>query len=219
MFVPACHQGSAGRMRACGSGACVVTLQVMSSVKLRVARQARDQLGHWVSPPSLREHPCPHLCCRGKRVHPSNLPVRLDRKFLRGLSEDELERELGQYQKYSDSHERGFLQIIAELRRREESAERAEARKERAHERRARRSEEHRDEVYRQWLAAESATNGVMLNKAGVRAGINERSLFTGPRSRVEKYASPELREYFARHGRPTREAFRGGRQSRDVYF
>jgi len=169
--------------------------------------QARDQIGHWVKPPSMREHPCPHSCCRNARVHPANLPVRLSRDYLRGLSERELERELGQYQNYSDTHERGFLQVIAELGRREERAERAEARK------------EHRDEVYRQWLQAEAATRGVMLNKAGQRAGIDERSLFTGPESRVVKYASPELFEWFEIHGRPTRAAFLGSAKERRLYY
>src|SRR5262249_40459313 len=104
--------------------------------------QARDQIGHWVKPPSMREHPCPHRCCRNARVHPANLPVRLSRDYLRGLSEPELERELGQYQNYSDKHERGFLQVIAELGRREDRAERAEARRERARDRRRRQDQE-----------------------------------------------------------------------------
>ena len=181
--------------------------------------QARDQIGHWVKPPSMREHPCPHSCCRNARVHPANLPVRLSRDYLRGLSERELERELGQYQNYSDTHERGFLQVIAELGRREERAERAEARKERARHRRRRQDQEHRDEVYRQWLQAEAATRGVMLNKAGQRAGIDERSLFTGPESCVVKYASPELFEWFEIHGRPTRAAFLGSAKERRLYY
>lgn len=181
--------------------------------RVRVVRQPRDQIGHWVEPPGGR--PCHHKCCSGYRRHPRGLPVRLDRAYLRSLSEDELVRELEQYQRYSDTHEKGFLQIIAEDQRRMAAA----ASKERARDKRARASEEHRDEVYRQWLQAEAATNGYMLNAAGKRAGIDERTLFTGPAARVNKYASPELLEYFARHGRPTREAYRGGRQRRDIYF
>lgn len=145
--------------------------------------------------------------------------MRLDRAYLRSLSEDDLVAELGQYGRYADTHEAGYLQIIAEDQRRLASAERAAASRERARDRRARASSEHRDEVYRQWLAAENATNGYMLNAAGKRAGIDERTLFTGPASRVRRYASPELLEYFARHGRPTREAFTGGRQRRDITF
>jgi hypothetical protein len=186
--------------------------------RVRVAREPRDQIGHWVEP-SGGGRPCHHKCCQGYRVHPRRLPVRLDRTYLRSLSEDDLVAELQQYQRYSDTHEAGFLQIIAEDTRRAESAERAAARKERAADKRRRASEEHRDEVYRQWLAAENATNGYMLNAAGKAAGIDERTLFTGSGARVNKYASPELREYFAAHGRPTRESFALGRQRRDIYY
>ena len=58
-----------------------------------------------------------------------------------------------------------------------------------------------------------------MLNKAGQRAGIDERSLFTGPESRVVKYASPELFEWFEIHGRPTRAAFLGSAKERRLYY
>jgi hypothetical protein len=186
-------------------------------MRVRVMRQPRDQIGHWVEPPGGR--PCHHRCCQGFRRHPKGLPVRLDRAYLRSLPEDDLVRELEQYSRYVDTHEKGFLQVIAEDQRRLVSAERAAASKERARGRRARAGEEHRDEVYRQWLAAENATNGYMLNAAGKKAGIDERTLFTGPASRVRRYASPELLEYFARHGRPTREAFTSGRQRRDITY
>jgi hypothetical protein len=175
--------------------------------RVRVARQtARDQLGHWVAPPSQRGHPCHHSCCQGKRVHPRSLPVKLNREYLRSLSDDELVTELGQYQRYSDSHERGFLQILAEAGRREDSAERATMRKERAREKRQRGNSEYRDEVYRQWFRAENGIQGgVLLNKAGRAAGIDERSLFTGSQRRVDKYASDELKEWFDSHPRMTR--------------
>lgn len=166
----------------------------------------RDQIGHWVAPRSMAEHPCPHRCCRNRQVHPANLPVKLSRTYLRSLSEPELERELSQYGRYSDQREQGFLQVIAELNRREESGQKAQARKERARDRRQRQESEYRDEVYRQWLTAESVTNGYMLNKEGQRRNIDERSLFTGPEARVRKYASRELLDYFETHPRPTRE-------------
>lgn len=181
--------------------------------------QARDRIGHWVAPPSMRGHPCPHACCQGMHPHPRNTPVILSRSYLRSLSETEVERELAHYQRYSDTHERGFLQIIAEVGRREQSADRAAARKERARAKRLARESEFRDEVYRQWLMAEAATKGYMLNAAGKRAGIDERSLFTGPESRVVKYASPELFEYFEQHGRPTRAAFLGSARERRLYY
>ncbi len=188
-----------------------------SAVHVTVRRRLppRDQIGHWVAPPSMRQHPCPHRCCQNKRVHPSNLPVKLDRAYLRSLSDEEVWTELNQYSQYSDSHEQGFLQILAEGDKREARAEKAQARKERARDRRQRASDEHRDEVYRQWLAAEAATNGNMLNKEGKRAGIDERTLFTGPESRVRKYASPELFEWFESHPRPTRASFLGSARER----
>lgn len=184
------------------------------ATRVRVARnQARDQLSHFVAPPSAGGRPCPHRCCRNYRVHPRNLPVRLDRKYLRSLSEDELVRELESYQRYSDTHEAGFLQIITEAGRRDDSADRATARKERARDQRARETAEYRDEVYRQWFRAENGIQGaVLLNKAGRGAGIDERSLFSGPQTRVDKYASDELKEWFDAHPRMTRQQFDASR-------
>ena len=170
----------------------------------------RDQIGHFVAPRSQRGHPCHHRCCSGKRVHPDKLPVKLDRTYLRSLSNDELDEELGLYVRYYDKREQGARQVMAEVDRREESGRKAGARKERARDRRQRAESEYQDEVYRQWLRAEGATNGFMLNKAGQRAGINERTLFNGPESRVKKYASPELIDFFEANGRPTRTSWFG---------
>lgn len=64
--------------------------------------------------------------------------------------------------------------------------------------------ESFKDEVRRRTLDAEAATNGYMLTPAGKREGIDPWSLFTGPESRARKYASPELREWWDQHGRPT---------------
>jgi hypothetical protein len=178
----------------------------------------RDQLGHYVQRADAADRPCHHLCCEGKRVHPDKLPVKLSRTWLRSLTEPELERELSEYGNYSESHEEGYGQVLAEIDRREMSEKRAAARKMRARERRLSREGEYQDEVYRQWLTAEAATNGFMLNKAGQRAGINERSLFTGPESRVHKYASPELMDWFEAHGRPTRVSWFGSAAQRRAY-
>lgn len=172
--------------------------------------QARDQIGHWVEPASQREHPCHHRCCRGKQVHPGTLPVKINQSYLRSLSQSELDTELSEYSQYADTHEKGFLQVVAELNRREESSQRAAASKGRGRDRRRAAESEHKDEVYRQWLTAEAFTNGYMLNKAGKNQGIDERTLFTGPESRVKKYASPELIEYFESHPRPTRASWFG---------
>lgn len=171
--------------------------------------QARDQIGHW-SLPNQREKPCPHHCCEWQHPHPRNLPVKLNRSYLRSLNQEDLERELISYQRYSDTHEAGFLQILAEDRRREDSREKAIARMGRKKRREAQRREEWQDEVYRQWLGAENATNGYMLNKAGKAKGVDERRLFTGPQSQVDRYASDELKEYFLANPRPTRARILG---------
>ena len=93
------------------------------------------------------------------------------------------------------------------------------ARAERARRRRQDAEQEYRDEVYRQWLAAEAATNGFMLNRAGRYRGIDERSLFVGPESRVRKYASPELIEWFESHPRPTRVSWFGSASGRRTHL
>ncbi len=56
--------------------------------------------------------------------------------------------------------------------------------------------------VYARWLdqvydQAEAATNGFMLNEEGRKAGINEKTLFSGPASRARKYASEELLRFW----------------------
>ncbi|TMR91327.1 phage minor capsid protein [Nonomuraea basaltis] len=69
-----------------------------------------------------------------------------------------------------------------------------------------------------QWYdQAEQATNGFLLNAEGRVAGINERSLFSGPASRALKYASEELLRWWADNPRLTLTAFRAqwlGRES-----
>ena len=145
--------------------------------------------------------------------------MKLDRGYLRSLSPAELETELEQYINFADTHEEGLTQVIAELDRREDQEKHAEARKIRARERRQQRESEYRDEVYRMWLQAEGETNGYMLNKAGKAAGIDERSLFTGPESRVAKYASRELLDFFDKHPRPTRASYFGSAATRRAHL
>jgi hypothetical protein len=183
--------------------------------RVRVYYNFRDRFGHFVAPPTSANRSCPHRCCQGRHPHPSHLPVRLDRQVLRGMGSDELERELEHYVHFYDTHGEGGLQIAAEIDRRTESQRKAAARKERAQRRRQDAESEYRDEVYRQWLRAEAETKGVMLNKRGLAAGVNERSLFTGPESRVRAYASPELFEFFESNPRPTRGSWFGSAQSR----
>ena len=99
-----------------------------------------------------------------------------------------------------------------------ERARPEQARLERARRRRAA-EQEYRDEVYRQWRAAEAATNGYMLNRVGRSLGIDERSLFTGPEARVVKYASAELIEWFQAHPRPTRVTWFGSAAARRAHL
>lgn len=186
----------------------------------------RDQRGHYVKPKTARGQLCHHSCCNGTRVHPDKLPVKISRSYLRTLSPQQLERELDAYINFSETHSEGMSQIMAELDHRETVERNAAARKVRATERRQARQSEWRDEVYRQWLAAESETKGVMLNnktlreiKAGKRADINERDLFTGPERNVAKYASPELVEFFENNPRPTRASFLGTARERRAHL
>uniref|UniRef100_UPI003F493F9D VG15 protein n=1 Tax=Nocardia suismassiliense TaxID=2077092 RepID=UPI003F493F9D len=62
----------------------------------------------------------------------------------------------------------------------------------------------HRDEAHRAWLSAEDATNGYMLSKAGEKAGVDPRQLWSMPEDRARKYASEELRGWWDEHGRMT---------------
>jgi hypothetical protein len=50
-------------------------------------------------------------------------------------------------------------------------------------------------------LAAEE-TRGALLNRRGMAAGIESRSLFMGNRARAYAYASPELIEHWDKHPR-----------------
>lgn len=67
----------------------------------------------------------------------------------------------------------------------------------------------YRDHSYRQWLAAENATRGVLLNKQGVATGVDERTLFNGPETRARKYASEELKSWWDQNGRMTFAEYR----------
>jgi hypothetical protein len=64
--------------------------------------------------------------------------------------------------------------------------------------------EEYESFVQSSYVSAENECRGVLLNRDGITAGIDPSSLFSGPASRVRKYASEELRTWFARHGRLT---------------
>ena len=61
-------------------------------------------------------------------------------------------------------------------------------------------------ELYRhaRFFRAHTELRGELLNAEGRAARIEPASLFMGPSSRVERYASEELKGWFAQHGRLT---------------
>lgn len=58
--------------------------------------------------------------------------------------------------------------------------------------------------VHSQWLQAEEVTRGNLTTRAARAAGIDDRSLFTGPHARAWKHASQELKEWWAENPRMT---------------
>jgi hypothetical protein len=65
-------------------------------------------------------------------------------------------------------------------------------------------------ELYRhsRFLRAHTELRGELLNARGRAARIDAGTLFLGPWSRVELYASEELKDWFAQHGRLTVDEF-----------
>jgi hypothetical protein len=134
------------------------------------------------------------------------MPVILPNRLLRRASDDDL----AEHFKRTTANDRAQAQVLHEMERRDQLAVRrhdaALERKRRIFSRRVERAEE----VDRRWNQAESATRGNMLNKAGRAAGVDERSLFTGPESRARRYASEELLNHWQSHPRPTAAYFQG---------
>lgn len=58
------------------------------------------------------------------------------------------------------------------------------------------------DHCAREWLRAEGDCRGEMRNQLGERMNVDDRALFSGPVSRVKKYASEELLQWFEENGR-----------------
>lgn len=65
-------------------------------------------------------------------------------------------------------------------------------------------------ELYRhsRFLRAHSELRGELLNARGRAARIDAGTLFMGPWSRVDLYASEELKDWFAQHARLTVDEF-----------
>ncbi|MER7726397.1 phage minor capsid protein [Streptomyces sp. NPDC096323] len=73
---------------------------------------------------------------------------------------------------------------------------------------RAQAREMYAEYVYRQYLDAEDACRGYLLNKKAQTDGIDPMSLFSGPARIAHARASDELREWWAKHGRLTQAEF-----------
>lgn len=65
------------------------------------------------------------------------------------------------------------------------------------------------DWAHSQYLAAEAECRGNLLNRAGIAAGISPWSLWSGPASGPARYASEELRNFWATNPRVTVSEFR----------
>ncbi|MBO2461161.1 hypothetical protein [Actinomadura violacea] len=107
--------------------------------------------------------------------------------------------------------------VEAEATRRDrvdEKARRKAARLERRKAKERRLRSDYQDYIEASYLAAEAETRGQVLNAAGWAAGVDPKSLFSGQWSRARKYASEELLNFWAEHGRITYSEFK--RQSRE---
>jgi len=62
-----------------------------------------------------------------------------------------------------------------------------------------------------QYERAELECRGNLLNRAGRAAGIDPWSLFIGPHSRADRWASDELREFWSRNRRLTFAEYEAG--------
>lgn len=187
-----------------------------------MAYNRRDLIGHWICKTQPEQRMCTHACCRGKRVHPANMPVILPSRLLRRASDDDLAEHYRRVSRDdSPDDEVARAQVLYEMDRRDRvNAARREQEERRAEAELRRRdrwsANKAADRMEREALAesayvvAEYETRGNMLNKRGRAAGISDRSLFTGPESRARAYASEELLEHWRTHPRPTAAMFAG---------
>lgn len=67
---------------------------------------------------------------------------------------------------------------------------------------------EFEDYRFAEYMRAEEACRGALLNRRGRDAGIDALDLFMGNGARATAYASDELREWWVVNGRPTFQSF-----------
>lgn len=122
------------------------------------------------------------------------------RAYYRHVTDEELFATFGRHSSESKRDEAIRAQVLAEAQRRDVRNERAAA----AAQRRRGRVLERQAENDRVFAEAETATVGYMLNRRGVEAGIDPKTLFSGTTAaadaRRKKYASEELLDYFERN-------------------
>lgn len=172
----------------------------------------RDLLGHFVKPKSARGELCPHKCCGGRRPHPAAEPLVPNKALLRAMTDEQW---YAQAQRIDWRDERQVKEYIAEAERRDRRDAAARRRSTSAADRRRNEAIDFEIEIEAMYLQAEHVTRGDMLNKAGKAAHIDPRTLFYGTSARARKYASEELSDWFAKHGRLTRTEFQRGRTRR----
>ena len=166
----------------------------------------RDMLGHFVRPKSAKGDMCPHACCRNRRVHPANMPVVLPRKLLRRTSDDDLAAHYERLTGDSRREDRGRAQVLHEMQRRDDEQV---AKKNRSAARYSRQLEQ-ADAREASYVAAEEATRGNMTNRRGRNLDINPRTLIYAREADFDRYASDELKEFYATRHRPTARSFQG---------
>ena len=172
----------------------------------------RDLLGHWVKPKSARGELCPHKCCGGQRAHPQAEPLVPNKALLRAMTDEQW---MAHAQQIDWRNERQVQEYIAEAERRDRRDAAARRRATSAADKRRNRAIDFEIEIEAKYLAAEHATRGDLLNKAGKAAHVDPRTLFYGPSARARKYASEELSGWFDTHGRLTRTQFDQGQRRR----
>ncbi len=131
----------------------------------------RDLIGHFVRRRQPEQKMCQHACCRGRRVHPANMPVVLPDRLLRRAPERDLIAHYDRVNSMPDSPRTDMarMQVLYEIDRRE-AAERT--RRERA-EHRARVQQRRRE----RWAADKTA-------ERMERESISEARTTSWPRTR-----------------------------------
>jgi len=174
----------------------------------------RDLIGHWIRKQQRQQQPCTHACCRGYRVHPANYPVILPDRTLHRATDEELERHYRKVNAQETPQARtAELQILHELERRDRARaweERRTQHREAVAANRAAARMEREGEAHRIRLEAEERTKGYLVNATGRARGISDEEVLTGREDVFIRYATPEAKEYFAEHPRPTATYFRG---------